>query len=64
MSTAELLERLKDARISLAVEGESLVVKADKGLITEELKSSLQENKKELIAILRTGRLTSQNALG
>jgi TubC N-terminal docking domain len=42
MSTAELLERLKDARISLAVEGESLVVKAHKGLITEELKNSEQ----------------------
>ena len=64
MSTAELLERLKDARISLAVEGESLVVKAHKGLITEELKNSLQENKKELIAILKTGSLTSQNAIG
>src|SRR6185312_9542719 len=64
MSTAELLERLKDARISLAVEGESLVVKAHKGLITEELKNSLQENKQELIAILKTGSLTSQNAIG
>ncbi|HEY6250090.1 MAG TPA: amino acid adenylation domain-containing protein [Candidatus Angelobacter sp.] len=64
MSTAELLERLKDARISLAVEGESLVVKAEKGLITEELRSSLQENKKDLIAILKTGGLTSQNAIG
>jgi amino acid adenylation domain-containing protein/natural product biosynthesis luciferase-like monooxygenase protein len=64
MSTAELLEKLKDARISLAVEGESLVVKADKGLITEELRSSLQKNKKELIAILKTGGLTIQNAIG
>src|SRR6476646_10267554 len=64
MSTVELLERLKDARISLAVEGETLVVKADKGSITEELRSSLQQNKQELIAILKTGRLTSQNALG
>src|SRR6476660_4458447 len=64
MSAAELLERLKDARISLAVEGETLVVKADKGSITEELRSSLQQNKQELIAILKTGRLTSQNALG
>ena len=64
MSTAELLERLKDARISLAVDEESLVVKADKGLITEELRSSLQENKKELIAILKTGGLTIQNAIG
>ena len=64
MSTVELLERLKDARISLAVEGETLVVKADKGLITEELRSSLQKNKKELIAILKTGSLTGQNAMG
>src|SRR5579864_2471380 len=64
MSTAELLERLKGARISLAVEGESLVVKAEKGSITEELRSSLQKNKKDLIAILKTGRLTSQNAIG
>ena len=64
MSTVELLERLKDARISLAVEGETLVVKADKGSITEELRSSLQKNKQELIAILKTGSLTSQNAIG
>ncbi len=39
-------------------------MKADKGLITEELKSSLQKNKKELIAILKTGSLTSRNAIG
>src|SRR5947209_3034481 len=64
MSTAELLERLKNARISLAVEGESLVVKADKGLITEELRSSLQENKQELVAILKAGSFTTQNAIG
>src|SRR5205823_2123253 len=56
--------RLKDARISLAVEGESLVVKADKGLITAELRSSLQENKKELVAILKAGSFTTQNAIG
>src|SRR5262245_61682370 len=64
MSIAELLEWLKDKRISLAVEGEILVVTADKGLITEELRRSLRENKQELIAILKTGSLTSQNAIG
>jgi hypothetical protein len=54
MSVAELLDALKEAQISLAVDGESLVVKASKGRITEEIKNSLKQNKEKLIAVLKS----------
>ncbi len=61
MSIEELLIELKDAQISLAIDGESLVVTASKGTITESIKSSLANNKEKLIAILKSDSLISNS---
>ncbi|WP_188555321.1 non-ribosomal peptide synthetase, partial [Edaphobacter dinghuensis] len=61
MSIGELLTTLQDLRISLDLdeEGKSLIIKANKGAINEEIKASLVENREELIAFLRsTSRVT------
>jgi amino acid adenylation domain-containing protein len=64
MSIGELLVKLKDAQISLAVDGESLVVKAEEGLVTAEIKRELLKNKEELIAILKSDRFIGLNGRG
>jgi alpha-ketoglutarate-dependent taurine dioxygenase len=64
MSIGELLAALKNARISVVLDGDSLVVKGNKGLITDEIKSSLVKNKQRLIEILKSDRLIALNGRG
>ncbi|SDZ31331.1 amino acid adenylation domain-containing protein, partial [Lysobacter sp. yr284] len=56
MSIEKFLNVLKEAEISLALDGESLVVKGAKGRLNEEIRTYLVENKEKLVEILKSGR--------
>jgi len=52
LSTTELLERLRDARIKLAVKDGKLSINAPKGALTPELRDLLKASRDELIELL------------
>ena len=47
MNIEELLATLKDTQVSLMVDGEYLVAKANKGFVTKEIRNSLTKYKQE-----------------
>ena len=55
MSTTELLQRLKEARIKLSVKDGKLSVNAPKGALTPELRDRLKASRDELIDLLSAG---------
>ena len=55
MSEKELFDVLKDAQISVELDGESLVVKGDKGSVNSKVKNYLIENKASIVDLLKSG---------
>ena len=59
MSIKLILKRLNDAGIQLAVDGDVLEIKAPKGVLTDELRALLVDNKAEIIDTLKLATVTS-----
>ncbi|MEL6441867.1 MAG: amino acid adenylation domain-containing protein [Cyanobacteria bacterium J06621_8] len=53
MNRSELLDKLEQKNIKLAVKNDRLIIKAAKGVLTPELQSSLKDHKQDLIRLLR-----------
>ena len=59
MSIGELLTTLRNAKISISLDGESLVVKGKKASLTTEIRNDLIKNREDLIAILKSDQLSA-----
>ncbi|MVF12545.1 amino acid adenylation domain-containing protein [Ketobacter sp. MCCC 1A13808] len=56
MNVLELLSRLRQAKISLTLDGEKLKIKAPQGAITPEIKQQLQAAKADIVEFLKEAR--------
>ena len=66
MNVAEVLQQIDALNIKLSLDGDDLVIRAKKGVVTKDLKEAMVEVKRELVDHLRreTHPPISKNGLG